>query len=106
MFKKLQTYVVLLGIVALMPGCAMVKSPVMGMWYTHVKAPFVVTDNGVSGKMGTGEAVSILGLIAYGDASVQTIAKKAGITKISHVDEESTNYIGVYARYRVIVYGE
>ena len=41
-----------------------------------------------------------------GDASVQTAARNAGITKISHVDYKKTSVIGVYAKVITVVYGE
>ena len=84
----------------------MVKSPVTGFVYTETKAPVIVTENPVGSKKGKSSAVSILGWVALGDASVQKAAKEAGITKISHVDEKSKSVLGVFAKYTVIVYGE
>lgn len=91
---------------AFLTSCAVVKSPVTGFLYTNTKAPVAVTDNATGSKKGTASAVSILGWVATGDASIEAAAKEAGITKISHVDEESTNILGVYAKYTVTVYGE
>jgi TRL-like protein family len=91
----------------LVSGCAAVASgPLMGVIYTDVKYPQSATSNSGSSKMGMAEATSILGLFATGDASIETAARTAGITKISHVDYEATSFLGIYAKYTVMVYGE
>ena len=87
-------------------GCASVKTPVMGLIYTDVKAPEAVTSNAGKSKVGTAAATSIMGLIAQGDASIETAAKSAGITKIHHVDYHSTSVLGIYSTFTVTVYGE
>jgi len=87
-------------------SCAIVKTPLSGFIYTDVKAPLTATSNSNSSKVGTAEATSILGLFATGDASIDKAAKSAGITKIHHIDEESTNVLGLFATYKVYVYGE
>lgn len=90
----------------LFTSCAVVQSPVLGLWYTDVKAPVTATNNANSSKVGTAEAQSILGLVATGDASIETAAKSAGITKIHHVDQHATSILGIVATYKVFVYGE
>ncbi|MDD5507183.1 MAG: TRL-like family protein [Bacteroidales bacterium] len=101
--KKLM--VLLIGVFFL-AGCAVVKTPLTGFIYSDVKAPFAVTSNTGADRVGTAEATSILGIVALGDASIDAAAKSAGITKIHHVDEHVTGILGIYARYKVVVYGE
>lgn len=103
-FKKL----LFLGTAAfLLQSCAAVKTPLSGVWYTDVKAPVTATANsGSSSKVGTAKASSILGVVATGDASIEAAAKSAGITKIHHIDEQSMGVLGIYAEYKVYVYGE
>ena len=96
----------LIGITLTLSSCATVKSPLIGVWYTDVKAPLTATSNANSSKVGTAEATSILGVIATGDASIDAAAKSAGITKIHHVDEHSTSILGFIAKYKIYVYGE
>lgn len=103
---KMKKLLFLSGIVFLLSSCAGVKSPLVGSWYTNVKAPLIATSNSEASKVGTGNATSILGIVATGDASIATAAKSAGISKIHHVDEESTNILGLYAKYTIFVYGE
>ncbi len=96
----------LLLMVGFFSSCAMVSSPVTGFLYTDVKAPLAVTSNSASTKVGTAKAQSILGWVATGDASIEAAAKSAGITKIHHVDYESTNILGIVASFTVVVYGD
>lgn len=88
----------------LLSGC--VKSPLVGGLYTDVKDGLAVTGNAGSSKVGTAEAKSYLGLVALGDASIQTAAREAGITRIHHVDYQAKSYVGLYTIYTVIVYGD
>lgn len=101
--KKLMFYA---GTALLLSSCATVKSPLSGLWYTDVKAPLTATSNSNSSKVGSAEATSILGIVATGDASIDEAAKSAGITKIHHVDEHSTSFLGFFAKYKIYVYGE
>lgn len=94
------------GFALLLSSCAVVKAPVSGVVYTKVKAPVAVTENENASKVGTAEATSILGIVATGDASIDAAAKSAGITKIHHVDAESTGILGIFAKYKIYVYGE
>ena len=91
-----------------MSSCAsMTFSPAgMGALYTNVKTDGHVTSNQCGTKVGTATATNILGWVLTGDASVETAAKSAGITKISHIDREHSSILGIYGTYKVIVYGE
>ena len=60
-------------------GCAMTMTPAVGTLYSDVKGPHVATSNPGYSKVGTAKAESILGLIATGDASIQTAMKNGGI---------------------------
>ena len=87
-------------------GCAMAASPVTGFIYMDVKGPADVTGNGASSKVGRATCKSYLGICGTGDASIETAAKAAGITKIHHVDFESYSVLGFYATFTTVVYGE
>lgn len=87
-------------------SCAMALSPITGFGYTDVNSPVTVTSNSSSSKVGSSEATSILGIVATGDASIDTAAKNAGITKIHHVDQHAYSILGIYAKYTIYVYGE
>lgn len=90
---------------ALLTGCA-TPFP-YGAIYTKIKEPVAVGDTPIIGaKVGKAMSTSVLGLIATGDASITTAARNGGITKISHVDYEVRNLLGVIGEYTTIVYGE
>ncbi|MCD6569191.1 MAG: TRL-like family protein [Deltaproteobacteria bacterium] len=106
MRKRINYLILVLCSTALLTGCAAVAmAPVMGL-YTDVQAPYTATSNPSYSKVGTATCTSILGLIATGDASIETAAKNAGIKKIHHVDYNAKNILGIYAEYTVYVYGE
>jgi TRL-like protein family len=88
-------------------GCgAYAVSPVTGFLYTEIKGPITATNNATYSKVGTAYVTSILGLIARGDASIETAAKNGGITKIHHVDYAVKSILGLVATYTTTVYGE
>ena len=76
------------------------------MGYTNVAEGEMVTSNAVGSKVGTATSTNILGLVVMGDASINTAAKAAGIRKISHVDCQKSNLLGIFSSYKVVVYGE
>jgi len=91
-------------------GCAITASPVTGGLFTDVQAPLHATSNVAPEdlddlKVGRAMAESYLGLIATGDASIRTAMEDGGITEVVHVDYESTNILGFYATFTVVVYG-
>jgi hypothetical protein len=104
--KKLMLVALFLAGGVFISSCATVKTPLGGLIYTDVKAPEAVTSNAGKSKVGTAMATSIMGLVAQGDASIETAAKSAGITRIQHVDYHSTSILGIYSTFTVTVYGE
>lgn len=96
----------LLAAVAALACASCAKSPVLGGAYTDIKDGMAVTGNAGSTKVGTAEIKGYVGLVAMGDASIQTAAREAGITRIHHVDYQTKSYVGVYTIYTVIVYGD
>ncbi|KZZ62972.1 TRL domain-containing protein, partial [Oleiphilus sp. HI0128] len=80
-----------------MSGCATNLFPggptPAGVIITNVKGPAqnltVATDKDAqSSKMGSASVSAIAGLFAFGDASIDTAMKEAGITKVHHVDHQ------------------
>lgn len=93
---------------ASLTGCgAATTTPALGILYTDVKGPVTATGTASGDRMLEGKATvtSYLGLVATGDASIETAAKRAGITQIHHVDYHSTHVLGIIATFTVIVYG-
>jgi hypothetical protein len=89
-------------------GCAIASggnSFASGFVYSSYKSPGQV---GTAAASKTGEAClsSILGVVATGDASIESAKKAGGITQIAHVDHEQFGVLGVYATSCTIVYGQ
>lgn len=100
--------ILILFTILTLTGCAAYStSPVLGALVTNVQAPLTVGSgmNPQLMKVGTGTATSLLGIIAFGDASIRTAAKEAGIKKIHYVDYHSEKFI-IIARFTIYVYGE
>lgn len=78
----------------------------MGVLYTGVSEGQIATSNALGTKVGTSGSIGVLGLVSVGDASIQTAAHAAGISKISHVDVNKTSILGLFAKYQTVVYGD
>ncbi len=88
-------------------GCVSpVGAPIMGAIYTDVTGPGQIGDLSAGfSKVGQAEATGII-LFATGDASINTAARSAGITKIHHVDVQYMSILGVYGKVTTTVYGQ
>jgi hypothetical protein len=94
MLNKLKIGLALVAFTAVMSSCSLTL-------------PVAATSNPVGSKVGTATASGFLGILFFGaDASIQTAAKKAGITKISTVDIKSTSLLNILVTYETIVTGE
>ena len=98
--------------VMMVSGCAAglstpagTMTPAPGLLFADAKGPLVTGDGG-AGKTGTSECVSYLGIVALGDASLETAMKNGSIKKINHADIHLYNILGIYAKTTVTVYGD
>jgi hypothetical protein len=93
------TLVVLLCILLVFSGCA----------FVNIKAPFDtdLDKTEFGSKRGTAQAYSLLWLVSWGDASYATAAKNGDIKVMKHADQEMLQVLlGLYTRWRVVVYGD
>jgi hypothetical protein len=88
----------------LLGGCAS-TTPVNGALYSDIRGPVAATHLPKGNLKGESCATSYLGLVALGDASIGAAAEKAGITNIVHVDQHSTNILGLIHTYCTEVSG-
>jgi len=103
--KKVTWFVSLAVTLFFLTGCA--TSMPIGSLYTELKLPVTATGESVKGpKVWTAECMSVLGLVATGDASVAAAMRNGGITKVSHIDWEAKNILGIIGNYKVVVYGQ
>ena len=89
----------------LLAGCAIGHGPVVAPLAFDLRGPVSAGSAAGSSKVGRATATGIV-MFASGDASISTAMKNGGITRIHHVDHETTNILGVYSKYTTIVYGE
>ena len=89
----------------LFAGCAIGNGPVFAPVTINMKGPVSAGPAATGSKVGRSEAWGIL-VFATGDASISAAATNGGINRIHHVDHETMNILGIYAKYVTIVYGE
>ena len=97
--KIVNLFAVMFVVMFLMTGCL----------YTHVLTPYDTNVNKtvLGQKTGKASMYSVLGLVAWGDASSATAAKQGGISTLNHMDRELLNIVfGIYMESTTIVYGD
>lgn len=69
--------------------------------------PIAATSNPVGNKCGVSTSTRFLSIFG-GNANmgINSAAKKGGISKISHVDFKTYNFLGLFVKQTVMVYGE
>jgi len=103
---------VLAGCCVFTAGCGWYNAPVeppIALIFTEVAAPmdYNVNATPVGSKRGEASSSQILGMVATGDASIQTAARNGGITTIHSVDYKYVSYVlGVYSKFTTVVIGE
>ena len=89
----------------LLTGCVMGHAPVTAGITLNERGPVAAGSAAGQSKVGRATAVGIV-VFAHGDASISAAMANGGITRIHHVDHETFNILGLYAKYTTIVYGE
>ena len=86
------------------------QSNATGFFYTNATYPVLATGVKVQDmgalKKATGSTTNILYFVEIGDASIDTIAKKAGIKRITHADINEKSVFIFWRGLTVTVYGE
>ncbi len=91
------------------PGCMIAPVvPPGGLLYTNVSAPLDTDaeESNVGQKSGMASASSILGLVAWGDASTTAAAQNGGITTVEHLDYRFLSVLGIFQKYTTIARGK
>ena len=103
--KGIALVAMVLFVAVLLAGCA-TPYP-MGAIYTEIKAPVASGNGGLSyNKVGVAKSISVLGLVATGDASIKAAAANGGIRTVKYVDYDAKNILGIYGEYTTTVYGD
>ncbi|MEZ4260394.1 MAG: TRL-like family protein [Polyangiaceae bacterium] len=81
-----------------------------GSLYTGIQVPQMMETSGTGGKTGdkAGEscATGILGVVAFGDASLDAAKKAGGVTEVHSVEGHFTNILGIYMQGCTEVHGK
>lgn len=102
--KLVVAMIALLGVTSL--GCAGVMSPVgLGFIYTGVQGPINATEAAGATRTGQSCAQNVLGIAAWGDASIDAAKQDGGISTVSSVDHDSLSVLLIYARFCTVVKG-
>jgi len=96
---------------SLSTGCVYYSAPVMpppGLFFTSIQAPIDtdVNTNPIGPKVGEATSTSVLGLFAFGDASVASAAQDGNLTKINHLDYEYFNLLFLFQKFTTRAHGE
>jgi hypothetical protein len=108
--RTMAGFAALCAVAALTLGCqytAPVKPP-MGGLFSSYSAPMSTQFTGQStpAKTGQASAESVLGLVAWGDCSLQTAAKNGGLATIDYCDYEYVNVVlGIYQKFTTKAHG-
>ncbi len=105
--KIARNVLMLSAVVCLLTASGCATAIPAGALYTDVSFPGGVGNGDVAySKVGQAACNSFFGLIALGDASIETAAANGGITKIKFVDYKSSNILGIIGTYTTYVYGD
>lgn len=95
------------GLATALGGCATAVSPVgNGLLFTSVSGPVNAANNERASKIGKACATNILGLVASGDASIDTAKQDGSISKVASIDYQSTTVLGLMSQSCTVVKGE
>ena len=90
---------IILAVILIFSSCA----------YVHIKTPYDrdLDTTELGSRVGVAEAYSLFWLVSWGDASYAAAAKNGNIKVLKHADQETTQiFLGMYSKWRVIVYGD
>jgi hypothetical protein len=71
----------------------------------NMSGPVSAGPAATSPRTGRAEAWGFV-FFATGDASISAAMRNGGITRVHHVDHQTLNILGWFARFTTIVYGE
>lgn len=95
-----------LGLALAAGGCANVRGPAPAA-LSFYASPIDAGPAPVSAsKRGEACASNILGLVATGDASIDTAKRNGGITRVASVEQTASRVLGYYAKFCTVVRGE
>lgn len=76
-----------------------------GAWVVVRKDSGIATSKRKITKQGRACSLNILGIVSVGDSSITKAKEEGKITRVSHVDHDLMNILGIYGSVCTIVYG-
>src|ERR1700712_795123 len=92
------------GVALVIVGCGALGGYPSGSLYTGTETPHGMDRTETSGAGKTGDksgeacATGILGIVAFGDASLNSAKKAGGISDLHSVEFHNTNILGIYTQ--------
>lgn len=83
--------------------------PPVGYVYSNYDAPLDIDSDPtdmVGLSKGETTSFSVLGLVAWGDASTASAAKNGNLKTVNHVDYHYWSILGVYQKFTIKAYGK
>ncbi|MGE4170217.1 MAG: TRL domain-containing protein [Candidatus Margulisiibacteriota bacterium] len=78
-----------------------------GAYYTDILTPVSTpTENIAYMRKAEGSVTSLLGLFAFGDASTDSLMKKANIRSVRYIQKRTTSFLLLFTTDTYTVYGE
>ena len=110
--RRLAFLMAALALVSFFSGCAAYDAPIMppnALVFTNIRAPLSAEtedSTSVGQRQGKAGASSVLGLFAWGDASLNTAAQNGDLKTINYADYEYLSVLfGVYTSFSVVAHG-
>jgi hypothetical protein len=95
-------FLAMLVVVLMLAGCASYMPH--GMLFTGGKMG-AQGGSGAADKSGKACMNSVLGLVAWGDASLQAAKAAGGVKDVVNIEYEVNNVLGIWGEYCIIVQG-
>ena len=96
----------IVAVISMILVSSQVQATPVGLLFSSIKEPVAVTSISQASKKASGTTRSFLWLFGFGNASIEKVAQKAGITEIKHIDKRTRIYpLGIVVTERFTVYG-
>jgi len=97
-------FIITAALIFIVANCSFAE--LSGTYYVDTKEPVAASSIEQAPKQATGSCTSILYLLAFGDASIENIAKNAGIKEIKYVDKKTFSILGLFVQDTYTVAGK
>ena len=107
--RKVSLALGLAGFAMLLSGCY--STPIMppSGAISSISAPLSAEyspETTISTKSGEASTMAVLGLVSWGDCSIEAAASDGGLRQVNHADYSYLNILGIWQKFTVKVHGE